>query len=151
MTTTEHKPTLWLALTAVVIGVATTIGGLVASVLGLLGDSASASGMVVTGTVIRTVLSLLVVALVIWFAASRAGGSVGAWLGAAAAGYLLDLFAWGGNALFTATLLGGAQDQPLWARLIGFVVDLGLWLVVARFAAARGLAVERPVDVSSLG
>lgn len=137
-------PTAAAVVTVVAIGVMATVVGVVGVGLGI-GTTTATSGIsmpLLIGAVLRTVLTLAAVAAGVYLAAMLTGrGTVGGWTLVGTLAVFLDLWAWGGNALLTASLLsGGGGDQGIVVRVVGFVVDLAVWAVVARFAARAGLA-----------
>lgn len=145
-------------------GVLTSAGiGLLASSAGLLGvllgvsTATATSGTalpVVVGALLRTLLTLAVVGAGTYAAAMLTGrGSVRGWAVAGTAAVLLDVWAWGGNALLAATLLGGPDgEQGVPVRVAGFLADLAVWAAVATVAARAGVAagVQRREGVGRL-
>lgn len=128
---------------AVAIGILTFLVAVLGMVLGIgVTNSTEAATLLVAGVILRSLFSLAIVWAVIRVAASmRRHLPPERWVLVALVGYLLNPMSWGGNALLTATFLGGA-DQTLVARLVGFVVDACIWSAVA-FLAAQG-AMRRP-------
>ncbi|MGL4175849.1 MAG: hypothetical protein ACRCSN_07195 [Dermatophilaceae bacterium] len=131
-------------LTAAAIGTLASVVGVVSLIVGI-GSSVSATsgtaGPLLAGAALRTLLTLAVVAGVVMVTTMLSGrGSTIGWAGFATLGLVLDVWAWGGNPLFAATLLsGGAAEQGLLVRVVGLVIDLGIWATVAWFAARFGL------------
>ena len=128
-------------------GLLASVAGFIAAAVGIAMTSGEAGvpAVVLMIAALRTVLTLLVVLAAVYLGASLTGrGTPLWWAGMAGAGIVLDIWAWGGNALLTASVLSGADgDQGVAARVVGFVVDLIVWVAVAWFAARAGLSSGR--------
>lgn len=150
--TSTRRPTVALVLGAgAVIGVVTFVVAVLAMAVGIAtGSAESGVGMMlVVGALLRSALSLLVVYAVIRLAAVRGERAAPIWwVLAALLGYVLNLMSWGGNALFTALLVGGVE-QGVGVRVLGFVADAVIWGGVAFLAAVT--ADRTPVRDSTSG
>lgn len=128
------------AVTAMLIGIATSLAGFLALAIAIwvgVDGAKTTPGTPLTAT-LRTLFSLAVVVVGVTIALRRVADATPRWgVIIALGGYLLDSWAWGGNALFVAAAIepGMVQSSPV--RTVGFIGDAVVWGLVAHLIARR--------------
>lgn len=127
----------WLSGVALAIGILTTLAAFAAAIAGFGFGGTDQVTMVAIAVIVRTVCAVAIIALLVRAGVRRVGGSALSWALAALGGYAFNLFAWQGNALFVAVLVGGAVEQSAAAKVVGVVGDAVVWAGVAALSARR--------------